>query len=278
MVSIGLYTSQDVIIKFLPKELHLIQIVFFRSLFACLPILIFSGITGDGTNFLSTDKPVINLVRSVSAVFALLCFIASFRLIPLAEAYSLTFTTPLFIVALAPILLKEKIKRHQCVIICVGFLGVLTIARPTFQNTLNSGAFIALAGSFFYAVSLILIRKQSVQDTATFIVTTILALSILTTGIALPFVWTPFDLKTLGMFVILGILGGSAQYIMVHAYRSVPIATIAPFDYVSIIWASVFGYIFFDEISDHLSIVGACLIIGSGLYLIRQKNYTDSEK
>lgn len=272
MFSVAMYATQDVFVKLLPPEISVVQICFFRALFSFIPIGLLAFAENPGTLF-KTDQWGLHFWRSLFALFALFCFIAAFRMIPLAEAYTLTFSCPFFMTALCIPLLKEKVPYWRWLAVFTGFSGVLIMMRPG-AGVLQIGSLFAIAGGFFYAISLILVRKLSHhhQDSNTLIVATFCLLSVLLLLPLLPFVWQPMDLQTTLRLVLIGILGGTAQYGMTQAFRLAPVSQIAPFDYAALLWALGFGYFIFNEVPDTIMIFGGMLIVGAGLLILRSES------
>lgn len=272
MMSVAAYATQDILVKLLSPEIHVMQICFFRAVFALIPIVAFTMMENQQTVFKS-NQWYLHFWRSLFACLSLFCFIASFRLIPLAEAYTLTFACPLFMTALSIPLLKEKVPLWRWATVITGFIGVIVMMRPGL-GVLDTGGLFALIGGLFYAISLIFVRKLSHdhKDSNTLIVSTFTLLSILLTLPFLPFVWQPINFETMSRLALIGILGGTAQFAMTQAFRLAPVSKIAPFDYAALIWAVAFGYIFFGDIPDIFMIAGTMLIIGSGLVVIRSES------
>lgn len=271
MFSVFFYALQDVLVKMLPSDMHVMQICFFRAIFALIPIFIYS-LTEPSEKLLKTKNWSMHFWRSLFSSFALFCFIGSFRLIPLADAYTLSFSCPLFMVALCIPLLNEKVSLSLWLAVIAGFIGVLIMMRPG-SDTLEVGGILALVGGFFYALSLIFVRKLSHQhqDSSTLIVLTFTVMSAFLTLPFLPFVWQPVDTQILWQLMTIGVLGGSAQLAMTQAFRLAPVSKLAPFDYASLIWAVAFGYLFFGEKPDTYVIAGALLIVSSGMMIMNME-------
>ncbi len=273
MVSVATYAMQDVLVKFIPPEISVIQICFFRAVFAFIPILAFAVLEDRNTMFKTEQWPM-HFWRSLFSCLALICFIAAFRLMPLAEAYTLTFSCPLFMTALCIPMLRERVPLWRWIAVITGFLGVVIMMRPG-SGILDMGGIFALVGGFFYSFSLILVRKLSHhhQDSSTLIVGTFTLMSAVLTLPFLLFVWQPMETEVLAKLVLIGILGGTAQFAMTQAFRLAPVSQIAPFDYAALLWAVAFGYIFFHEIPDVYVYLGAALIIGGGLAIVRSDKF-----
>jgi drug/metabolite transporter (DMT)-like permease len=271
MLSVTTYACQDVFVKLMPSHISVMQICFFRSVFAMLPIIAFT-IREDPRTVFKTDQWGLHFWRSLFSCLALFCFISAFRLIPLADAYTLTFSCPLFMTALCIPLLRETVPFWRWLAVLTGFGGVIIMMRPGY-GVLEPGGLFALAGGFFYAISQVLVRKLSHhhQDSNTLIVITFTIMSGLLTVPFLPFVWQPLNAELLAKFALIGVLGGVAQYAMTQALRLAPVSKIAPFDYAALLWAVGFGYFIFHEIPHVYTVFGALLIIGSGFVIVRSE-------
>jgi len=266
MVAVLLFALQDVFIKSLPSTMPVVEIVFFRSIFAFIP-LFFLAFMEKHPRIFKTTKPFLQVSRAVMGFVMTFLFIASYRLIPLAEAYALSYTAPLFITLLSIPLLKEKVGYKRWFAVIVGFAGVLFILRPGFTE-FSWGAIFAVVGSVFNALSLLGTRFLSNEDSIFFIVFTFTFVSMALSGLILPFFWTPIDLWLVLQFVLIGITGGSAQIAIAYSFKLAPASYISPFDYASLIWALAFGYIFWNDVPNYFMVTGSLIIIGAGIYLV----------
>lgn len=249
MLSVGTYAFQDVIVKWVACEVSLRQIIFFRSLFALIPILVVSRILKEPLWFSlkHIHQPRKHFLRAFFSFLALICFIYAFTQMPLANAYTLTFAAPLLMTALSVPLLHEKVKLYRWVCVMIGFIGVVVVAQPGTEG-FKWGSLVAFLGGFTYAISLILVRELSHTESNLMIVLTFTCLSLL---FSLPFVlfaWNPLTLAQWGWLILIGILGGSAQFSMTQAFRLSAVSLIAPFDYAALLWAIAFDYLFLPTI------------------------------
>lgn len=272
MLSVGTYAFQDVIVKEMACQISLRQIIFCRSLFVFIPIFCVSWISKESlwSSCRHVQKPHKHLLRAVLSFLALICFVYAFSQMPLANAYTLTFAAPLFMTALSGPLLHEVIKPHRWFCVIMGFVGVVVVARPA-TDAFQWASLVALFGGLVYAGSLILVRELSQTESNLMIVFTFTSLSIL---FSLPFAlfsWQPLTLSQWGGLMLIGILGGAAQFAMTQAFRLSAVSLIAPFDYVALLWALAFDYLFFSYHPDWDTLLGAALIILAGLWIIRKE-------
>lgn len=269
MMSVGLYAIQDVFIKILPEGLSLVEILFFRSLFGFIFIVPMITRENHPTPF-KTDHPFLHLFRALATICSTYCFISAFRLMPLADAYAITFSAPIFMTFFAIVFLKERSTFQRWVALFLGFSGVILMFRPGPPEA-NSGSFIALCGGVFHAIAQLLTRKLSQKDSLSLIVTSFTVLTFVITGAVMPFYWQSYSLEILSYFAVIGILGCGAQYVMSQAFKLAPVTSIAPFDYSALLWGLLFDIMLWGAFPDFYMVSGVCLVILAGVYLIRSE-------
>jgi len=266
LAAVTLFSLMDVLVKWQSAAFATVQIIFFRSVFALLPIaavIVHSGNYG----VLRTRNPGGHIVRSLVGVVAMAAVFTSYALMHLADAIAITFAAPLFATALSVPMLGERVGIHRWSAVVVGFVGVLVIVGP------GSGAFewpalIALLGAACIGVTMVYVRKLTRTETSEAIVfyftmtTTICAL------LALPFFWvTPGPLDFV-LLAAIGLLGGTAQLFRTNAAKGADVAILAPFSYVAILWAMLFGYLVWNEVPSVSTLAGAAIVAASGLYIV----------
>ena len=269
MASVGLYAVQDVLIKVMPSEFSLVEIIFFRSLFGVFFIIPMIRREKHPHPF-QTKHPILHFMRASATVLATFCFICALRLMPLAEAYAITYSAPIFMTLFAILFLKEKSTIQRWGTLFLGFIGVLVMFRPGPPEA-NPGSFIALAGGIFHAIAQLLTRKLSQEDSLSLIIVTFTGLSLIITGAMMPFYWQSYPIEVLLSLAVAGVLGCGAQYMMSQAFQIAPVASIAPFDYAALIWGMVFDAFLWSSFPDIYMISGVFLVILAGLFLIRSE-------
>ncbi|MFP6744802.1 MAG: DMT family transporter [Alphaproteobacteria bacterium] len=260
IVAMSLFPAQDAIVKWLSADYSVFQLLFMRSVFVFIPVAILVMRSG-GPRVLRTKQPFMLILGAWSVYF-----IAILQ-IPLADAMALVFSAPLIITALSLPFLGEAVGLRRWAAVVVGFLGVLTMIESG-SGTLQGVALLPLISAVLYSVSMILTRiltKREASVTMLFYSTlTVLVLS----AVALPFIWVTPDWFDLGLMAVMGLLTGAAQYFATQAYRYAAPAVVAPFDYTSLIWATLFGYLLFGDIPRSGVILGAAVVIASGLFIL----------
>lgn len=273
--SLFLYVIQDSFVKSLPSEISTFEVIFFRSIFSFIPIILFAQFEKQKTqkikDLLKTTHLKGHVIRAGTMFCSLGCYLAACRAIPLADAYTLSYTSPLFMTLLAIPLLKEKASLRRCLAVAAGFLGVILVLRPG-GGCFQWAGFSAVFSGLFVAVSAIWGRKLSFSDSNTLIVVMYALAGLIISALCLPFVWVTPTPSTILIFILIGITGGVAQYGFTHAYRLSPVSLLASFDYSGLLFAIPVGYWLWGEFPDYLSFLGMMIIIVAGLFTLVREN------
>lgn len=269
VLSVALFSIMDALVKLLAQTYHPFQVAFFRSLFALLPIGVMVAARG-GMPILATRRLGGHAARSVVGIAALLMFFYSFAHMKLADVVAVGFAAPLFITALSVPLLGEKVGWRRWSAVLVGFAGVILVVDPG-SGILDPVALIALSAALFYAFAVVVIRKLSSTESNAAIVFYFSVAATLVCGAMMPFLWIPPTAEHLVLLALIGILGGSAQYVMVEAFRWGPVSVLVPFEYTAIAWSLSFGFFAFGETASVQMLVGVAIIAASGLYILHRE-------
>lgn len=265
LIGFAIYSSHDAVVKSL-KDYHVFQIVFFAMLFSYVPFSI-ARIVEAKPQSMSPTNPELLILRAFLHVGGLCASFYAFSTLPMVEAYVLIFCTPLLISVFAVWFLGEQIAFYRWIAIFFGLVGVVVVLRPS-VDTIELGHGFALIAAFCGAGSAVISRKIGASENmATMILFPLLAM-ILVSGSALYFVYQPMPLKDLALMFLVGALGLLGQYLVLTGFRKAPAAFVAPMQYSQIIWAILFGYVFFGESIDKWVIVGSIITIGSGVAII----------
>ena len=264
-----IWSINEATIKGLGRSLDPFQISFFRCVFGGLTVLPFIFAMA-GRRAFRTQRFGAHFVRAAAGYIAMALAFYSIVNMPLADATALGFTRPLFMVVLAVLFLGEIVRWRRWTATAVGFLGVVVMARPGLES-IDLALAAAVGGAFFVALVSVMIKKLAeTEHPATIIFYFGVISSTLALGPAL-LVWrTP----TLIEFLILagiGAFGSLGQYLTILAFRVGEATAVDPFDYVRIVWATIFGYFFFAELPDLYTLLGAAIIIASTYYIARRE-------
>ncbi len=220
-----------------------------------------------GLGLLRTRRPGLQAVRASTLFISNICFFIAIVHVPLAQAGCISLTAPLIVAMLAWPVLRERTTPGRVIASVIGFIGVLVIIRPG-SNVFHPASLLIVASAACYAIYQLATRKLAGVDppeTSNTYGSVIGGLGML---LVLPFVWTtPTSLADVAMFVSLGLLGGAGHYCIVLAMGHAPANIVSPFQYVQLLGSVLIGWLFFNDLPDSLTWLGASIIVGAGLYI-----------
>jgi len=255
------------LIKLLGKGYPSGEILFSRSFFALIPLLPVIIKNGGWRQSMRTSRPGAHGVRSaVGLVSAFLC-IESLRYLPLAEATSLFYAAPLITTVLAAAILKEKVSKAKGAAIFLGFLGVLYMLQPRLSSNLL-GAALALGSACTSAYVSIELRRMGATEKAITIVIYFMLACSLAGIVTMPFSFVVPTAHDAVLLLLIGVIGGVAQYFMTEAYHLAPATTVAPLNYISLLWAVLLDMAFWGRMPTVEALAGAVVIALSGIFVI----------
>lgn len=255
------------------------ELVFFRSFFGIVPVVVFLAWTGQLREGVKSNAIGGQIWRGLVGTTSMgLGFFALTRL-PLPEAVTLNYATPLVIVVFSALFLNEIVRFHRWSAVVVGLVGVVIIAWPSltlFSTGVSSAAALgvgaALAGACVGAGAQLLVRRLIVTERSATIVLYFLGTSSLISLVTIPFGWVmPTPLQAVYL-VGAGIAGGIAQIILTESYRHADMSVVAPFEYTSLVFSVIIGFVFFGDLPTVHMIVGGILVVGSGLFIIYREH------
>lgn len=266
LAAFGLFASHDAIIKSLGGSYSPFQIVFFSVIFT-FPLTTFY-LMGDRTSAtLLPRNPLWIALRTVSAVITTVCAFFAFKLLPLAQVYAILFATPIIITILSIPILGETVRLHRWFAIIFGMAGVLITLRPGTVE-LELGHMAALAAACFGALSAIIVRKIGSGERALIFILYPLAANFILMGALLPRFYQPVPFGDLALSALAAVLSFSGMLFTIAAYRIGSASVVAPMQYSQIVWASAYGALFFGEMLDLYTSIGAAVVILSGVYIV----------
>ncbi len=274
----ALFTVMSAIIKGVSDHIHFIEIMFFRSAFA-LPVMVVIAARGRDWGLLRTKRFPQHIVRAFTGTMAQGCSFYALTVLPLAEQTALTYTTPLFVTLLSIPFLGEKVGIHRWSAVLLGFTGILVIAlgKGAFQGggmpdtVIAVGMAVAVAQGVWSAATTLLVRSLSATESSATIVLWQSLLMTTFTLVALPFIWTTPGLWEVLLLVLVGLIGGVAQVMLTEAYASAQVSALGPYSYTSILWSVGIGWVAFSDAPGWSTLLGAALIVVSGLYILHRE-------
>ncbi len=264
VLAMSLFISMDTIAKHLGKTYPVIQIVWVRYLVAGSVLALILN-----RRLLATFRSrnlKLQLLRGGLLLATNFLFYTGLRFIPLAESSAISFVGPLMVTALAVPFLGEHVGMRRWASVLVGFAGALIIIRPGL-GIIDWAALFPLGAAACFAVTAIVTRKLGGLDAVptTLVFTTFVGAALAST--VAPFFWTPPTASALALMVCIGVVGVIAHFAVIKAFVAAPATTVAPYNYTTIVWATVFGFVVFGDRPDPWTLIGAAVIVGSGLYI-----------
>jgi drug/metabolite transporter (DMT)-like permease len=266
LAGIAGFAVMDATIKWLTADYPVPQVIALRSWFG-LPILILLAMREGGLSTLRTRRPMVHIGRYLLVLMLSLSFFWALSSMKLVDAIAIAFAAPIIITTLSVPLLREEVGLRRWIAIGVGFCGVLIMLRPG-MGVFQWAALAALGSAVFYALLMITTRAfKSTESTASLMLYPQLGISL--TGIVMvSFFWVTPTLFDLALFAFAGFFGSIGVMCLTHAFRLAPAAAIAPFEYTALVWATLLGYLVWGELPDAITLIGAAIVIASGLYIL----------
>ena len=264
-------TINDGMAKYLTETYPVGQVMALRGTFI-LCLLIFLFISARKKLNLKIYSWRNNFYRAAAMTGSTFCFITGLSYLPIADAIAIAFAAPLLTTVLAVFCLRERVGLHRWVAIFFGFMGVIIIVQPT-NDAFKVAALAPLGAAFFGAIRDVITRKITSSESSFTILLTSMFLITLAGYLTFPLGWSEFQVEHIWLFLCSSILVGAAQYLMIEAFRLGEVGLISPFKYSSLLWAVIIGFIVWGDIPGYFVLVGATILIISGVYLLRaEKN------
>jgi drug/metabolite transporter (DMT)-like permease len=256
----------DTTVKYAVQTYSPVQVVWARYFFHSL-LMTAILFPKHGLQLIKTNRLKVQIIRSIFLLLATLCFFTAIKFVPLADAAAVGATGPLFVILFSVILLKEKVSIRRWSAVAIGFGGAMIVLRPG-MTEIHPALFLVVGTSIFYALYQIATRFLSGLDSS---VTTISYTALVGTVVmscVVPFFWETPDAMGWLMLAVIGLIGGFSHFIIIKAFDYTEASTVAPFQYTQLIWLAIFGYFIFGNFPDNFTILGAGIIVASGLYIL----------
>ncbi|RCW88758.1 DMT family transporter [Paracoccus lutimaris] len=263
LMAIVIFSLMDATAKYLGQNYPPAQIVWARFVGNLLIVLVIFGPRLRST--LVSTRPGLQLARGLSHIASSGLFFTSLQFIGLAEATAIMDINPVLITLAAAIFLGESIGLRRILGIAAALVGALIIIRPG-AGVLHPAAILPLIGAFTYAAGAVLTRMTRGDSTATSVLWSALVGSVLSSFVV-PFFWQPIDPGHLWAFLLIGFLGAVSQALLIRAFALAEASAIAPFGYTGLVWAGLWGFLFWGTIPDLWTVTGALIIVAAGIYV-----------
>ena len=262
------FASQDGLSKYLATEYNVYMVVMIRYwFFAAFIMTISSRKPGGVKQVAKTKTPLLQIFRSLVLVAEMCVTVLAFTLLGLAETHAIFASYPLIIAMLSGPILGEHVGWRRWLAICFGFIGILIILNPG-NGIFSPYALVPLAGAILFALYGLLTRYAGQYDkssTSFFWTGTVGCIAM--TAIGLNF-WDPVSQADWSIMLILSASGMLGHFLLIKCYEVAEASAVQPFAYLQLIWASLIGVIIFGEKITTNVLLGACIIVGAGLFTL----------
>lgn len=274
VLSAFIFTLMLTLVKITGERLPVGELLFARNIFGLIPVMIVVAWTGHLRDALKTNDLPGHFRRAFAGMMAMGLWFSALQYLSFPEATAIVYAAPLMMVVLAATVLGERVRVYRWTAVGVGFVGVFIILYPqmregfdVFGNTASLGAALALCAAAFMALTSVFVRQLARKEPTLTIVLYFLIAGTAFTALTFP-TWVVPSWSDAGLLVLIGILGGVGQLFLTRAFHHAEASLIAPFEYTSMIWVVAIGYTVFDEIPTVHVLVGAVIVVGSGIFVI----------
>lgn len=273
-----IFSLQDAVTKTLAVTYSVPQILWIRFVFYIFFALAISARKKPLRNSLKSEVPWLQIFRSLLIVAEIGMFIVTIRYLSLAKMHALLATFPLMVTAIAAVFLKEPVGIRRWGAVFVGFLGVLVILRLGLA-AIQPAALLALVTALMFAAYNVMTRLVSRYDDGETSTVYMAVVGLVVMTAIGPFYWETPTLSDWGWLLALSILAAIGHLLLIKALEAAPASTLQPFNYTLLIFATIVGYIFFDSQPDFWTVIGAMIVVASGLYTIyRERRRAPTKK
>jgi drug/metabolite transporter (DMT)-like permease len=264
LAGIFFFSLNDALGKFLIATFSVGQILLVRS--AAGLVVLSPFIKREGwAAFATAPRWGIQTLRPIFATFEVACFYWALASLPLADVMTFYLAGPIYVTAMSPFLLGEKIGWRRWLAVAAGFVGVMVALNPS-GAALTPASFVAIAGSL--AFSTLMICTRLVKGTPDIVLVTTQMVGALLFGlVTAPFAWVAMTWADGGLLILLGVVATFAHFCINRSLKLAPASVVVPYQYTTIVWAILLGYIFFGDIPAAAMLTGASIIIGAGIYI-----------
>lgn len=269
-----LFSGTVVIIKIIGSRVPIVEILFFRQLVMLLTIS--PMLLRNLPSALATKRPSLQILRAIAAATAMTLGFSAFIHLPLSEATAIGFSKTMFITILAIIFLKEQVGLRRWLAVIIGFAGVLIMITPSSGWSTFSGfniwSLAALGGAAAAALVMVIIRKLTQLDKSITILSYQAILVALFMAAPTLYYWVTPTLTEWFWIILLGLISLIAQAANIRAYKAGEATAVSSIDYTRLIYAALFGWLFFAEIPELSTMAGAAIIILASLYTLHRES------
>lgn len=279
VLAVLMFDTMGAIVKYLSANYPPQQLSLFRNLFGLLPS---AAVLFATSAWHAAGRPWrirqwrLGLARGGFVALAQFCFYAALGHLAFATATTLAFAGPLIITALSVPVLGEKVGVHRWTSVAVGFVGVLIILRPGF-GAVDPFHLLTLVGAVMWASYQLMTRLAGRRDSPEVSMFYLGAVGFAVLAVVAPFFWRPPTVTEWGLLLLAGGLGAVGHFLIIKALALAPASTVQPFTFLTFVWAIGLGWLVFDALPDGPTVLGALIIIASGLYVFHREHRQRAE-
>jgi|SRR5687767_744586 len=270
IVAVGVFSVMDALMKHLAATYSPVQIAFLRA-GSSLPFVFLTYAVTKRLGELRPRRIPLHLIRAVLSIAMLWSFVWALSRMSLANTYAITLSAPLLVVPFAALFLGEKTDGHVWAAILAGLVGVMVILRPTAAGFASLAGLAALGAAVCWAVVVVMVRTMATTETTASMVFWFLFLSAVGAGAISARGWIAIDPRDWTWILLLGLSGWAGQHLITEAFRLAPASTVAPFEYMSIMWGACIDWLVWKTVPGARMFVGAGIVVAAGLYLMHRE-------
>jgi len=274
VMAMFIFACQDTVTKQLAQTYDAPQILWVRFLFFGVFAVILSSWNQPLKQVVKAHRPWLQIVRSLLIVLEISAFVLAIRVLSLAETHALFASFPLMVTAMSALILRERVGIRRWAAVLVGFSGVLIILRPGF-GVFQLESLIALSAALMFSIYHVLTRIVSRNDSSN---TSMLYMAVIGAAIMTcigPLYWIEPTPQAWRLLALLSLTGAVGHLLLIKALECAPASVLQPFNFTLLVWATLMGYIVFNNLPDMWTLIGGAVVVASGLYTIyreRQRN------
>ena len=265
VVMVGIDTVGKYLVQFYPAP----QVIWARFAFNMLLMALL--LNRRFFEHLRTVRPGLQFLRSLLILATTVLYFGAIHYIPLADANAIMALSPVIVTALAVPVLGERVGLHRWLAVAAGFAGAVIIIRPGL-DVMNTASVVILSAAFCNALYQICTRLLSRSDPVLTILIHTGTLGVVATSAVAPFTWVTPDITGWALMVTMGALGSVGHFMLIKAYSYAPAPAISPYAYSGLAWSALLGFGIFGDIPDAWTIIGALVIVASGLYILHREH------
>jgi len=273
-MSVCAFSLMDLIVKW-SEDYPLGQVLFFRGFFGVV-IYFFIMPRERIKNFYYTKRAGLHLLRCLSGLIALIAIFIALRKLPLATVVSISFAAPIFTTIFSIFLLNEKVGFYRWLAVSIGFIGIIIITEPGFDdlNIYYLFPIIFCLGLSYVAIT---IRQLSTTEPVWLIALNFSIVITLASLFTIPFGWVMPNVKDLALLCMIGFFGGFANLWLSQSFKLSEVSLVSPLKYLALVFGIIFGYLIWDEVPTIKTLLGALLVVASSLIILRREIYHKKE-